>query len=660
MHPLGSRRLSDELATLRRRVTRLVAERARLAAVLGALDDGVVALDAEGRLLLANAAARELLELDDNAAGEPLLDFVRLPAVHEAVGVALHGDLFERDAELPGPVSRSLRVRAAPQPSGGVLLVLTDRTRVSRLERVRRDFVANVSHELRTPVSVIKASAETLLDDAIDDAEAARSFVEAIERNADRLGALVADLLDLSRIESGRQVLVRRAVDAVQAVRDAMVSLEPAAVAAGVRFAVEADTDATLAVHADAQATEQILVNLVHNALKHSPEGGEVRVRVAGEGDLVRFEILDQGPGIPADQIPRLFERFYRVDVGRARGQGGTGLGLAITKHLTQAMGGTVDVRVPAGEDGIGTCFWFSLPAHRSVLADGAAFAAAANPDADTDASGLDDELGIDGDADASGGYAAVHEPEFLGSGEAAILALGPGVQELRRRLLRMAGRVEEMIGAAVRAVLSRDAELAARTILSDRAVNRDELEADELCLELLAAGPGSPAELRFVTRAAKMVTDLERIADLAVNICERAEPLAKIGRPRDDVSIERMAAIVQAMVRDVMDAFVAADVPAARAVIARDDEVDDLYHALSRRLIAHMAADARLVEGAIHLQAVAKFLERIGDHATNLGEQVIFMARGDDVRHSGKRDAPHPSPMAGDAVSVRDRVPRA
>jgi two-component system phosphate regulon sensor histidine kinase PhoR len=626
--------------------------------VLGALDDGVVALDAEGRLLLANAAARELLELDDTAAGEPLLDFVRLPAVHEAVGVALHGELFERDAELPGPVSRSLRVRAAPQPSGGVLLVLTDRTRVSRLERVRRDFVANVSHELRTPVSVIKASAETLLDGAIDDAEAARSFVEAIERNADRLGALVADLLDLSRIESGRQVLVRRAIDAVQAVRDAMVSLEPAAAAAGVRFAVEAEAEGQFSVHADAQATEQILVNLLHNALKHSPEGGVVRVRVAEAGDLVRFEVLDEGPGIPLDQIPRLFERFYRVDVGRARGQGGTGLGLAITKHLTQAMGGSVDVRVPAAEDGVGTCFWFTLPAHRSVLADGAAFAAAADAGGDADAS--DDDIDADSDAETSGAFPASTEPEFLASGEAAILALGPGVQELRRRLLRMAGRVEEMIGAAVRAVLSRDAELAARTILSDRAVNRDELEADELCLELLAAGPGSPSELRFVTRAAKMVTDLERIADLAVNICERAEPLAKIGRPRDDVSIERMAAIVQAMVRDVMDAFVAADVPAARAVIARDDEVDDLYHALSRRLIAHMASDARLVEGAIHLQAVAKFLERIGDHATNLGEQVIFMARGDDVRHSGKRDAPHPSPVAGDAAMTRGHGPRA
>ncbi len=617
---------------LRRIALGLAADRKRLVAVLDALEDAVLAVDAQGRLVLANPMARALLELDDDALSAPLLNRVRLPALHESLRDALRGARIDVDCDHPGPPRRRLHLRAAPMPGGGAIAVLADITRLERLERVRRDFVANVSHELRTPVTIIKASAETLLDGAIDDPEAARQFTDAVLRNADRLAALVGDLLDLARIESGRQVLARSALPLARVMDDAVKTLETAASSANVRIVNEIDPE--IVVHADARASEQVVVNLVQNALQHSPRGAQVVLSALAGGDTVRIEVRDSGVGVPVELRSRLFERFFRVDPARVRiagapALGGTGLGLAIARHLVAAMGGTIGVEDPPS--GQGSVFFFTLPRHQSVLT-------VALPDVpEAPDGGVDDDLALL-DLDV---VDETDEPPA--SNEARILGLRPEVQELRRQLLRMAGRVEEMIGSAVRAVVLRDDELASRTIASDRAVNQDELEADSLCMRLLGEGPQDAIELRFVSRSMKMITDLERIADLAVNISERVPRLGVAGRLGEDATFERMAEIVQAMVRDVMDAFVAGDVAAARAVIGRDDEVDALYHDTSRRLIAQMAADARLVETGIHLQAVAKFLERIGDHATNLGEQVIFMARGDDVRHSGARDREHP-----------------
>ena len=210
-------------------------------------------------------------------------------------------------------------------------------------------------------------------------------------------------------------------------------------------------------------------------------------------------------------------------------------------------------------------------------------------------------------------------------------------LEALREKLLLMAGRVEEMIRRSVEAVCTRDGELGQKTILMDRKVNRAEREVDEMCLLILAKRHPMASDLRFVTLALKMVTDLERIGDLAVNVCERAVELS--GEPQLGATpdIQRIAVIVQSMIKDAIDAFVQGDADKARAVIDRDDEVDELYHSVFRLLLDVMRRDEAAIAPGIHVQSVAKFLERIGDHATNLAEQVIFMVRGTDVRHEGK-----------------------
>ncbi len=208
----------------------------------------------------------------------------------------------------------------------------------------------------------------------------------------------------------------------------------------------------------------------------------------------------------------------------------------------------------------------------------------------------------------------------------------------LRERILLMAGRVEEMIALAMRALVEGDPDLARATIARDARVNHDEIEIDEKCLTLLARWQPMASDLRFITHASKMVTDLERMGDLAVNISERVLDLHEAGYEGPFVRIPRMAAIVQEMLHGAVDAFVAGDAERAEAVLARDDEVDALYHDIFLGLLGRMSAGTEPVTRCVSVQNIAKYLERIGDHATNLAEQVIFVVRGRDVRHAGKR----------------------
>lgn len=210
-------------------------------------------------------------------------------------------------------------------------------------------------------------------------------------------------------------------------------------------------------------------------------------------------------------------------------------------------------------------------------------------------------------------------------------------LRDLKERMLLMAGHVEKMIAHSVRALVERDTDLAVRTIEWDHQVNRAEIEADEMCLSILARRQPMASDLRFITLALKMVTDLERIADLAVNICERAIDLNTEPQLGSFEGVSRMTAVVQSMVRDAIDAFITGDAVKARVVIDRDDEVDSLYHKVFRDLLGRMVADPTAVERGIHVQSVAKFLERIGDHGTNLAELVVFMVKGKDIRHIGK-----------------------
>ncbi len=212
-------------------------------------------------------------------------------------------------------------------------------------------------------------------------------------------------------------------------------------------------------------------------------------------------------------------------------------------------------------------------------------------------------------------------------------------LQSLRERLLKMAGVVEQMIVNAVRSTLDANKELARETIERDTAVNRLEVESDELCLLILAKRQPLASDLRFVTLSLKMVTDLERIGDLAVNICERAIDLPDAPQPWPWDKIERMSRAVRMMIRDAIEAFVDRDVDKAEKVHAQDDQVDKLYWAVFREVLEVMRKQPESVQDGIHVQSIAKFLERMGDHATNLAEQVVFMIKGKDIRHMGRKD---------------------
>lgn len=214
-------------------------------------------------------------------------------------------------------------------------------------------------------------------------------------------------------------------------------------------------------------------------------------------------------------------------------------------------------------------------------------------------------------------------------------------LRQVRDKLLLMAGHVEAMIESSVKALVERDVILARRTIENDHKVNQFEVETDELCLVILAKRQPMASDLRFITLALKMVTDLERIGDLAVNICERAIDLASEPAVRSYDDVVRTADIVQSMVRDAIDAFIHADDEKAQRVIDRDNEVDELYHETFRDILDRMLLDASVIRSGIHVQSVAKWLERMADHATNIAEQVIFMVKGKDIRHVGHLSTP-------------------
>jgi two-component system phosphate regulon sensor histidine kinase PhoR len=349
--------MARELDETIRSITR---ERNEREAVLESMVEGVLAVDTDHRVIAVNPAAARLLGIDAEAVRDQAIEEVtRNPELQQAVDAALDGR---------GPVEVDLALHVAGrdrfvQANGallhatggevvGAVVVLNDVTRLRRLEGVRRDFVANVSHELKTPVTSIKGFAETLADGALDDPEAARRFLAIIAAQADRLNAIIEDLLALSALEQGD---VERSITfedtRLRGVLDAAVAVcAPKAAAKGMSVHVLCDDG--LRAEVSAPLLEQAVVNLIDNAVKYSP--GETRVTVACRADTpddLVIEVVDEGPGIPRDQLPRLFERFYRVDKARSREMGGTGLGLSIVKHIAHAHDGfvTVDSKVGAG-----------------------------------------------------------------------------------------------------------------------------------------------------------------------------------------------------------------------------------------------------------------------------------------------------------------------
>ncbi len=353
-------RMSDELAF---RISELRERGDQLAAVLGGMVEGVVAVDDRARILFANESAGRLFDfVASESRGRPLLATIRNETLHRSMKQAMATrDVVNAQIHLIGPTSATLAVHATPLPGDpcpGVVLVLYDMTELRRLESLRQEFVGNVSHELKTPLSSIKAYAETLREGAINDPQHNLEFVRRIEDQADRLHELILDLISLARIESGQRTYEVEDVELGMVVDACLHHHQDSAAAKQLRL--QADAPATpVIVCANEEAVRQILDNLVNNAIKFTPSDGQVDVRWRADGRFALIEVRDTGIGVAAEDQPRLFERFFRVDKARSRELGGTGLGLSIVKHLAQFFGGSVGVRSTPGK---GSMFWVRLP----------------------------------------------------------------------------------------------------------------------------------------------------------------------------------------------------------------------------------------------------------------------------------------------------------
>ena len=342
---------------------------ALLEVTMDSMREAVVIIDNAMRVVALNNSARAAFRQGSADALSPrrLSDLTRNPAIYSAFAAAVaRGERAEVKVEADRGGDRHvydlhvapLRQREVVYGSDvrGAVGVFFDITRLEQLERVRQEFLSNVSHELRTPLTSIITFAETLQDGALEDPTDARRFVQIIGRNAGRMRSLIEDIMELSAIESGALGLEVREVRLRQLVRETFNALASKAEDCGVQLVNDVGTEAT--VRADARRLEQMLLNLVENAIKFSRRGGAVRVRhERGARDLIMVE--DTGEGISAEHLPRIFERFYRVDRARSREQGGTGLGLAIVKHLARAHGGEIGVRSTLNE---GTTFTIELP----------------------------------------------------------------------------------------------------------------------------------------------------------------------------------------------------------------------------------------------------------------------------------------------------------
>jgi two-component system, OmpR family, phosphate regulon sensor histidine kinase PhoR len=335
---------------------RLQTSQHELETLLNSMQDAVIAVAADGRVQWANRGMTNLLRRSPRL-DAPVIDSVRDPDFLAAIQEASRDQLVTSTRSNTITPGRTFDVTAAPMPGGGVVAVLRDLTETERMEKTRRDFIANVSHELRTPLTSIQGYTETLLDSGVTDNHV-RDFLEIIRKNAARMSRLTEDLLTLARVESGEQRFDIQKVSSEELLQDAFESFREVARGYGVELVVEnAAPEAN--VNADREAIHQIFSNLIENALKYAASGKKIILGARSSAGTAEFYVRDFGPGISSEHVPRLFERFYRVDKARSRESGGTGLGLAIAKHIMFAHGGTIRAE---SELNHGSSFLFVLP----------------------------------------------------------------------------------------------------------------------------------------------------------------------------------------------------------------------------------------------------------------------------------------------------------
>jgi two-component system phosphate regulon sensor histidine kinase PhoR len=361
-------RARAESAQLTRRLSELETDRARMAAVLSGMVEGVLGVDGKGRLLLVNEAARRMLNLDDELLGRHYVEAVRQPGIVSQLGAALTGEQplpieIPLDAVTAASGPRIFRVQATPASAegGGAVLVLHDISDLRMADRVRRDFVANVSHELRTPLTAVRGYVEALMEEPVEP-EKQRQFLEVIDRHTGRMERLVRDLLRLARLDAQQEIANVEAIDVAELFQSASSDLSERIERQRLQIDIKVKP-AAATIKVDPTKMQDALRNLIENAVNYSAEGTHIELEAHADGDRVLLSVSDYGPGIPVEELGRVFERFYRVDKSRTSDPGGTGLGLSIVRHLVELHGGKVSAaNRPEG----GAVFTISLPHRRN------------------------------------------------------------------------------------------------------------------------------------------------------------------------------------------------------------------------------------------------------------------------------------------------------
>jgi len=356
--------IDKAVSALAGQISRLKKEALQAQAILAGMSEGVIAVGADSRILLVNPAAREIFDIrKQDAEGRLFLEAVRNNDLSEIISVVLkEGQPLSRELTLVLPVQKVFKINASAifedDSVSGCVLVIHDITRTRRLEKVRSDFVANVSHELKTPLTSIKGFVETLLAGALEEKESSREFLKIIQEQANRLDALINDLLDLASLEERGMALKKEEVNLKELVDKVLIAFETGLKRKEVEALNELPENLTAA--ADKNKIEQVFANLIDNAIKFNRQKGSIRIYTKFAVDnKVKVTVKDSGLGIPAQDLPRVFERFYRVDKARSRAMGGTGLGLSIVKHIIESHGGSIEVE---SNEGLGSEFSFTLP----------------------------------------------------------------------------------------------------------------------------------------------------------------------------------------------------------------------------------------------------------------------------------------------------------
>jgi two-component system phosphate regulon sensor histidine kinase PhoR len=346
------------------KIGKVDSERAKLDLVLSSMFEGVIVTDSSEKIILMNPSLRKIFFVDTNPEGKKPLEVIRNTAVQDIVDKIIQGKqgLATEEITVSVPEEKILKVNGVPivrnNEFEGTILVFHDITELRRLEQIRQDFVANVSHELRTPISSIKGYAETLLEGALEDKDNAKEFISIIYQDSNRLANLINDLLDLSKIESGKMKMNFVPLDVASVTKRAVTVIENQAKVKSISFKLNLAPELPK-IRADETRFSQVMINLLDNAIKYTPENGSVTVTAKVVNNSLQVDIKDTGIGISEKDLPRIFERFYRVDKARSRELGGTGLGLSIVKHIVQAHSGQVWVK---SELGLGSTFSFTIP----------------------------------------------------------------------------------------------------------------------------------------------------------------------------------------------------------------------------------------------------------------------------------------------------------